>query len=143
MDGRRLVGAVRTAHLDVDAQFAMVEQAKAADRGRCLADLTRMMRALASAEEQVLFPALRRAMSPETILIDSCAAEHQDLADRLQTLARNPEGAGFTAAFAVLARDAREHQQDELDTVIPVLVEALSEEDATDLAAKFELALAG
>ena len=134
---------MRTAHIDVDAQFAMVERAEGADRGRCLTDLVDMMRALAVAEEQVLFPALRRAMSPETILIDSCAAEHQDLADRLQTLARNPEAAGFTAAFAVLARDAREHQQDEFDTVVPVLVEALSEEDATELAAKFERALAG
>jgi hypothetical protein len=138
-----LVGAVRTAHLDVDTQFAQVERTAAADRGRGLADLSRMMRALASAEERVLFPALRRAMDPETVLADSCAAEHQDFADRLQTLARNPEGAGFDAAFAALARDAREHQQDELDTVIPVLVEALSEEDATELAKQFERALAG
>jgi hypothetical protein len=137
-----LVGAVRTAHLDVDAQFALVERVSESERGRCLADLTDMMRALASAEEGVLFPALRRAMSPETILVDSCTTEHQDLADRLQTLARNPEGAGFTAAFSALARDAREHQQDELDTVIPVLVEALTEDGATALAARFERALA-
>jgi len=141
MDGRRLVGAVRTAHLDVEAQLAYVESVAAPERAAPLADLTRMMRALASAEEAVLFPALRLAMSPETILAESCTTEHQDLADRLETLARSPERAGFTAAFAALAREAREHQQDELDTVVPVLIEALGEERATELAADFDRAL--
>ena len=141
MDGRRLVGAVRTAHLDVDAQLAQVERAAPRDRAAFLADLTRMMRALASAEEGVLFPALRQAMSPETILAESCTTEHHDLADRLETLARSPGRAGFSAAFAALAQEVREHQQDELDTVIPVLIEALGEGGATELAVGFERAL--
>ncbi len=142
MDGRRLVVAVRAAHLGVEEQLAQVEHAAASDKGAPLADLTRMMQALASAEEQVLFPALQLAMSPETILAESCLAEHQDLANRLATLARSPEQAGFPAAFAALAQDVREHQQDERDTVIPPLVEALSEEALNDLAAAFDRALA-
>ena len=141
MDGRRLVGSLRTAHLDVGNQVAQVERAAEADRARPLADLMRMMRALAHAEEEVLFSALRLAMGPETVLVDSCTTEHQDLADRLETLARSPHQPGFTAAFAALARDVREHQQDELDTVIPVLVEALGEDGATALAASFDRAL--
>ena len=142
MDGRRLVGAVRTGHLDVDAQLVRVERAAAGDRAEPLADLMRIMGALARAEERVLFPALRQAMSPETILAESCTTEHQDLADRLETLARSPQQPGFTAAFAALAQDIREHLQDELDTVVPVLVEALGEDGATDLASAFDQALA-
>jgi hypothetical protein len=141
MDGRRLVGAIRTAHLDIGAQVAQVERAAGPDRAAHLADLMRMMRALASAEEQVLFAALRLAMSPETNLAESCTIEHQDIADRLATLARSPQQAGFTTAFAALAQDVREHQQDEIDTVIPVLIEALGEDGATDLAAAFDRAL--
>jgi hypothetical protein len=142
MDGRRLVGAVRTAHVDVATQFAQVERAAVADRAAPLADLIGMMRALASAEETVLFSALRTAMSPETILAESCTTEHQDIADRLETLARSPQRAGFTPAFVALRQDVREHQQDELDTVIPLLIEALGEEGATELAAAFDRALA-
>ena len=85
-----------TAHLDVDVAARGRSRAAPGDRAAPLADLTRMMRALAAAEESVLFPALRQAMSPETILVDSCTTEHQDLADRLETLARSPERAGFT-----------------------------------------------
>jgi hypothetical protein len=142
MDGRRLVGAIRTAHLDVGTQLAQVERAAVADRPALLADLIRMIRALTSAEEEVLFSALRTAMNPETILAESCTTEHQDIADRLETLARSPHRAGFTTAFAALTQDVREHQQDELDTVLPVLIEALGEAGATELAAAFDRALA-
>lgn len=142
MDGRRLVGAVRTAHLDVGAQLAKIERAAVADRAEPLADALRMMRALAAAEEGVLFPALRQAMEPETVLAESCTTEHQDLADRLETLARSPHQPGFDSAFAALVQEIREHQQDEIDTVIPVLVEALGEDGTAELAAAFDRALA-
>ena len=141
MDGRRLVGVVRTAHLDVGNQFAKVDLAADTERAEPLTELLRMMQAVAAAEEQVLFPALRQAMRPETVLADSCATEHQDLANRLETLARSPHQPGFANAFSALARDVREHQQDEIDTVIPVLIEALGEDGTAALAAAFDRAV--
>jgi hypothetical protein len=143
MDGRRLVGAVRTAHLDVEMQFAQVEGATPTERATPLADLMRMMRALAAAEEEVLFPALRLAVGPEPNLADSCTAEHQDLADRLATLARSPHQPGFVTAFAALAEEARDHQRDEIDILVPVLIEAQGEEGASELGAAFARALRG
>jgi hypothetical protein len=141
MDGQGLFGVLRIAHLDLEAQLAKVEHAAASDRATPLSDLTQMRKAIDSAEETVLFPVLRRAMGPETILAESCTNEHHELADRLETLVRSPESAGFTAAFAALAQDVREHQQDELEAVVPVLIEALGEEGATELAAGFQRAL--
>lgn len=122
-------------------QFAQVEEAALTERATPLDDLMRMMRALAAAEEDVLFPALRQAVGPEANLADSCMAEHRDLADRLETLARSPHQPGFDTAFAALAQDARDHQRDEIDILVPVLIEARGEEGASELAASFERAL--
>ena len=128
--------------MDVEGELAAVANAAPEGRGALLERLIRRCEAMTEAEESVLFPALRLAMGDEPLLAESCVAEHRDIHDRLQALARRPRGAGFDRALAGLAQDMRNHQHDEMDTVLPVLTEALGEEGSAALAEAFAEALA-
>jgi iron-sulfur cluster repair protein YtfE (RIC family) len=140
MQRGRLVGAVDAAHREVATRLAALEGAAAADRDERLAQLAAVICATAEAEEQVLFPAARRALG-DNVLIDACAAEHSEAAHRLEALASHPSGAGFASAVSALATDVRNHMRDETLAVVPLLDEALGEHGAAELAADFDRAL--
>lgn len=95
------------------------------------------MKALGTAEEQVLFPAVRVAMNGSDVLVASCTTEHRDLSSRLATLALHPASRGFPAALDTLAHDVAHHQRDELESVVPILVEAFGDDGTRDLAIAF------
>jgi iron-sulfur cluster repair protein YtfE (RIC family) len=135
-----LLGAVTAAHGEVTARLAALEGATASERQERLAELSSAIHATADAEEQVLFPAARGALD-DSVLVETCATEHSEVADRLETLASNPAGRGFSAAVARLAADVRNHMRDEDDAVVPLLEEALGAEGSAQLAAAFARAL--
>lgn len=142
MQGRRLVGAVRMAHVDLETELAALVGAEPARRPALLERVIRLAEATSSAEEAVLFPALRNAMGDdETAMAETCLTEHRDMSDRLKILAGRPAGAGFDTALIALVGDMRDHQHDEVDTVLPVLTEALGEEGSATLAEVFSRAL--
>lgn len=131
------------AHVDLETELAALTDAEPARRPVLLDRVMRRAEATTQAEEAVLFPALRTAMGDEeTVLAESCLSEHQDISDRLKALARRPSGPGFEAALAKLAADMRDHQHDEVDTLLPVLTESLGEEGSATLAEVFTQTLA-
>ena len=141
MDGRRLVGEVRMAHADLEADLAAVANAGPESRPVALGRLIRRVRVTSEAEETVLFPALQGALGEEPLLAETCRADHRDVMDRLQTLARRPGGPGFERALGTLADDMRDHQRDEIDTLLPVICEALGEQGSAELAEVFSRAM--
>ena len=141
MDRTPLVGVVAAAHRAVDARLSALEIATFAERAERVARLAEILHTTGEAEESVLFSALRDAVGGD-VLVETCTADHSEASDRLETLARHPEGPGFAAAVATLAQDVRNHMRDETDALIPVLEEALGQDRAAALAADFERALA-
>ncbi|MEY2478783.1 MAG: Hemerythrin cation binding domain [Actinomycetota bacterium] len=138
-----LVGAVTAAHREVDARLTALEGAAAAERAARLAQLVRVIHATADAEEHVLFPALRHALGESNLLVETCAADHSEVAHRLDTLASHPTSPGFEAAISALARDVRNHMRDEDEAMVPLLDEALGEGRSAELAADFSRVLGG
>lgn len=138
-----LVGAVTAAHREVDARLTALEGAAAAERADRLAQLSKAIHATADAEEHVLFPALRQALGENDLLVETCAADHSEVAHRLETLAAHPSGPGFEVAIAALARDVRNHMRDEDEAMVPLISEALGEGRSAELAADFSRMLGG
>lgn len=141
MQSAPLVAAVATAHREVAERLAAVGAAEAEDRPRRLATLVATVHTTAKAEEAVLFPAFRQAMGDDAALVETLEAEHQEVGDRLDAMLRHPTAEGFANAVEALARDLRDHQADEVDAMLPLLAEALGEDEAGALATQFREAL--
>ena len=131
---------VADAHREVHARLAALEAAAAGQRADCLARLSEVIHATAEAEEHVLFPALRDAAGDD-VLVETCVADHNEAAHRLETITAHPDGPGFETAIAAFARDVRNHMRDETEAMLPLLDEALGEAAAAELADAFRRAL--
>jgi iron-sulfur cluster repair protein YtfE (RIC family) len=141
VDTGPLVGALTAAHQAVAARLAALEGATAVDRANRLAELAGVVHATADAEEAVLFPVVRRLVEDSGVLTEACAAEHREVADRIDAIASNLDAAGFTAAVHALGRDVRNHMADEESAALPLLAEALDPETSADLADRFRRAV--
>jgi hypothetical protein len=137
VDGRpTITAALLSAHRAVADQLESLEDAPVSQRRARVEALHHLAEATAEAEEAVLFPAVGRILG-DNVLVDACAADHRDVHDRLETLASRPEGAGFAGALGSLATDIRHHLEDETESLLPVLDEALDRDESERLAAEF------
>jgi hypothetical protein len=141
VDTGPLAGAVTAAHQAVAARLSALEGASAVDRADRLAELAGVVHATADAEEAVLFPVVRRLVEDSGVLTEACAAEHREVADRIDAIASGLHATGFPAAVRALARDVRNHMADEESAALPLLAEALDPETSADLADQFRRAI--
>jgi hypothetical protein len=127
---------VTSAHQVIADRLSLIALSPPEERTALLEDLSRQADITARAEEDVLFPAVRKVLG-DGVLVEACAAEHRDVHDRLEALASRPDGAGFIGALDSLTRDVRNHFQDEMESVVPVLDEALDQSESERLARAF------
>lgn len=126
-------------HRTVEQLFQQLELASktsAVENQRDLAQrLVRDLSVHAAAEEQVLYPALRRSLDDGERLADEGIAEHGELRQLLADLdGAQPHDDRFFPGFRRVMEIVRAHAAEEETTVLPRLREALGQEQLYELA---------
>lgn len=123
-------------------QFELASSTEAYENQRDLAQkLVRELSVHSVAEEQVLYPVMRRVLENGDRLADECLEAHAELKRLLADLdGIGPHDEGFVSGFTQLAALVREHVVEEEGLLLPQLQEAVDAEELLDLGAAVEQA---
>jgi hemerythrin superfamily protein len=128
------IEVITSDHREVEQLFTLLQAATKPDDTDLRRDLgERIVRALsvhAEAEEQVLYPAVRRYVDDGDDLADHSTQEHQELKDQLAKLdGMSPDDPGFLPGFAEAQDTVAHHVRDEEAELLPQLRDSLRGED--------------
>ncbi|MEU1127207.1 hemerythrin domain-containing protein [Streptomyces sp. NPDC005899] len=141
--GGNVISELTTDHREVDSLFARIEEQPAGDqRRRELADeLTVELVRHSVAEEQYLYPAVRRYVDDGDDMADKEIEDHATIERLLKDLEGREAGdAQFDTLVAQLKREVTAHVRDEEDRLFPLLAAACSPEALDELGDKIRQA---
>lgn len=117
-------------------QFELASKTSAVENQRDLAQrIVRELSVHAAAEEQVLYPAIRRALDGGEHAADEGIAEHAELKQLLADLdGVQPDDERFFPGFRRVMEVVRAHVADEEGALLPRLREAVGQEELYELA---------
>jgi hemerythrin superfamily protein len=141
--GGNVIQELTTDHREVDALFAQMETLAAADpKRRDLADeLTMELVRHSVAEEEHLYPAVRRYVDGGDDIADKEIADHSEVERMLKELEDcRPTDGRFDALMAQLKSSVTAHVRDEEGRLFPLLAESCSAEALDELGQKVRAA---
>ncbi|MDQ0792365.1 hemerythrin domain-containing protein [Streptomyces sp. B1I3] len=141
--GGNVISELTADHREVDSLFARIEEQPAGhERRRELADeLTVELVRHSVAEEQYLYPAVRRYVDDGDDMADKELEDHAAVERLLKDLeGRDPGDATFDALIEKLKHEVTEHVRDEEDRLFPLLAAACSPEALNELGDKIRKA---
>jgi hemerythrin superfamily protein len=110
-------------------------------KGDLVADITRQLSIHASIEEQVFYPAVRRALPDGDELAGHLRDDHQEMKEALAALeTMEPSELGFDAKARVLISNVRAHVVEEEGQVFPKIEQRLSAETLEEMGGALEKA---
>ena len=135
--GRNVVDVLTEQHREL-LELATLE---GADPGRTAQALVAELSRHLSAEEQYLYPAVRKVVPGGELLIDRELAEDHDLLVKLQRLDRaRPGDADFDEAGAEVRAAVRRHVEADAGELLPLLEQMVPIEDLIRVGNRVELA---
>lgn len=123
-------------HRKIERLFERLSRRKAspAERRRLLRLVIQELSVHAAAEEQWLYPLVRRAVSGGDALADHALGEHQEAKELLARLdGAAPDATGARRALDRLIRAVRSHVEEEETKLFPVLRVSVGRKDLDDL----------
>src|SRR5687767_10663323 len=110
-------------HRRVERLFGRVRNERTADRKRdAQIEVTREISAHSEAEEQVLYPAVRKFLPDGNRLADEALKEHHNVKESLAALdAVDPTAADYDERVRVVSLDVRNHVKEEESELFPQL----------------------
>jgi hemerythrin superfamily protein len=105
---------------DLFKQFEAGEERDAALRGELAMRICAALTVHAEIEEEIFYPAIRRAASDAADLLDEAAVEHQSLKDIIERLqAASTSDPLFNAGVKVLSEYVKHHVKEEENEIFP------------------------
>ncbi|GGR36584.1 hemerythrin domain-containing protein [Streptomyces roseolus] len=141
--GGNVIKELTADHREVDALFAQIETRAAADpeRRRLADQLTMELVRHAVAEEEHLYPAVRRHVDGGDDLADKEIADHSEVERLLKDLEGcEPGDAEFDTMITRLKSTVTAHVRDEEDRLFPLLAEVCPPEALDELGEKIRRA---
>src|SRR4051812_31240837 len=127
------VELITSDHRAVEQLFSQVRATKPADvelRRELSQRIVHELSVHATAEEQVLYPRLRRAIDDGADIAEHSLDEHQEIKERLKQVdGMAPDDERFLADFALLEQAVTHHVDEEEREVLPKLKAAISGEE--------------
>jgi hemerythrin superfamily protein len=109
---------------------------------RIVERLTKELSVHAAIEEQLLYPALRRASSDGPV--DEALSEHQEVKEELAKLQKmSPEDSGYDDRVRQLMEDVTHHAKEEERDMLPTLRKALTKKELDQLGNAMTMAKKG
>ncbi len=142
MDAIQLVKQDHRAVEQLFKQFEKAEEAeKAAEMKRVVQKVVKELSVHAAIEEQILYPALRRAEeSIEDDVLEALEEHHLVKLTLLELDKMSPEDERYCAKMSVLMESVRHHVEKEEEELLPQLREAFQPKDLKELGALMEKA---
>ncbi len=131
-------------HRDVEKRFKEFEEAgdrAYVTKGKVVESIIESLSVHAAIEEQIFYPAARRAVTDSTALVLESLEEHHIVKWVLSELAgMEPTDERFEAKVTVLIENVRHHVEEEEQELFPKIGKALSKEHLEDLGLQLEAA---
>lgn len=130
-------------HEQVKRTFARLTQADAVRRGEVFCELTNELVRHEVAEEEVLYPEVRKVLPEGNRLADERIAEQAEAEELLAKLEKTgPSDASFMTEIAKLERAVLAHAEKEEQSIFAPLGDALDQERREQLGSRYEKAKA-
>ena len=129
-------------HRTVDSLFQRYESGLAPEQNReVVEEIIRELSVHAVIEEQVLYPAMRRAFPGGDDLAEEGIDEHQEVKETLAELdGMDPTDGAFDQRVRSLIGDVRHHVEEEEEEMFPKLQQAVSQDQLDEMGASMETA---
>jgi len=133
-----VVTLIKDDHKELEAVFKKLESAEPTEIADLLQQVKRLLIPHSKAEEQVVYPAIKRLVPSEESDVDDGLAEHQHVEETLkQLLASDPESPGVDGLIAAMIGEVRHHVEEEEEQILPAFAEAASNQQLSDLGQQF------
>ena len=128
-------------HKEVDQLFERFDRSDDSFEGGLIGRIIEALSVHAEVEEQVVYPAMRKALPDGEAKVRDAIADHQKVKDMLADLEKMaPLDEGVVPAVTSLAKVVRAHVQEEESDLFPRLAEALDEPALQDMGRAIEKA---
>ncbi len=113
-------------HREVDQLFAQIESGQG-DKDETVRKIVKELSGHAAIEEQILYPAMRRALSDGDAKVDEAIQEHQEMKEALAEIESLGSSPPREAKLQKLMADVRHHVQEEENELFPEMRSAVGE----------------
>jgi hemerythrin superfamily protein len=128
-------------HIEVEQMFRQIEAMPDGDaKGQIVADIVRELSIHAAIEEQILYPAMRKALPDGETLVQEAIDEHQQVKETLAAIERAESAAERDPLLAQLIGDVRHHVEEEETELFPKLRASIGSAEIEEMGAKLEAA---
>ena len=136
-----VVTLIKDDHKALEAVFKKLESAEPGEIPDLLRQVERLLVPHSKAEEQVVYPAIKRLVPDEEPDVDDGLAEHKHVEETLtELLAADPEAPGVDGLIAAMIGEVRHHVEEEEAEILPALVEAADNQQLGQLGDEFTAA---
>ena len=125
--GTDVATIIQQDHARIEALFDQLDSGTG-DRAEATKEVVRLLSQHATAEEQVLYPALRKAEGGDA-LVEHAIEEHQVVKDALVRVDRmDPGDEGFASSLTTVMEEVRLHVAEEERQLLPLLRETVGDD---------------
>jgi hemerythrin-like domain-containing protein len=120
--GQDAIELLTTDHAEVEQRFRQIESAPEGEsRSRLVEDVVRELSVHAAIEEQILYPAMRKALPDGDTLVQEAIEEHQQVKETLSAIEKAGDSAERDPLLVRLIGNVRHHVDEEESELFPKL----------------------
>jgi len=128
-------------HTDVEQLFLQIESGtEGATRDDLIANVVRELSIHSAIEEQVLYPAMRKALPDGETLVQEAIDEHQEVKETLAAIERADSPSARDPLLESLIADVRHHVEEEETELFPKLRASVATQELQDMGTKLAAA---
>jgi hypothetical protein len=133
-----VVTLIKDDHQKLESVFKKLESAEPAEIRDLLQQVASLLIPHSKAEEQVVYPAIKRIVPSEESDVDDGLAEHQHVEETLtQLLASDPEAPGVDGLIAAMIGEVRHLVEEEEIEILPAFSDAATNQQLSELGREF------
>jgi len=133
-----VVTLIKEDHQKLEGVFKKLESGNG-DTKQLLQQVAELLIPHSKAEEEVVYPAIKKIVPSESEDVDDGLAEHQHVEEVLkQLLATDPDEPGADGLLAAMIGEVRHHVEEEEEDILPQLVKAANNQQLAEIGEQFE-----
>ncbi len=132
-----VISLIKADHQDLEKVFVQLEEEQG-DIKALLQKVAEMLIPHSKAEEDVVYPAIKKLVPDEKSDVDDGIAEHHHVEETLkQILAEDPDDPGADGLIAAMIGEVRHHVEEEEEDILPAFGKAASPQQLSELGDQF------
>jgi hemerythrin-like domain-containing protein len=133
-----VITLIKDDHQKLEAVFKKLESADPEQVPDLLKQVSELLLPHSKGEEQVVYPAIKKAAPDEASEVDDGIAEHRHVEETLEQLrASKPDAPGVDGLIAAMIGEVRHHIEEEEQDILPRFGEEVSNQELSELGERF------